>query len=138
MSDRFSPDMRSKIMSKIRGKDTKQELYIRKLVFSMGYRYRLHYPKLIGKPDIAFPGRKKVIFVNGCFWHGHSCKRGKLPVTNHDFWFEKISGNIQRDKANITDLEESGWKTLIIWQCDINKKQEKYLKNMIIQFLSTE
>ncbi|NQU04703.1 MAG: DNA mismatch endonuclease Vsr [Calditrichaeota bacterium] len=138
MSDRFSPDERSRIMSKIRGKDTKQELIIRKLIFSMGFRYRLHYSKLMGKPDIAFPGRKKAIFVNGCFWHGHNCKRGKLPVTNYEFWFKKISGNIQRDKANIAALEELGWKTLIIWQCEINKKQEEHLRNMIRQFLCTK
>jgi DNA mismatch endonuclease, patch repair protein len=122
-------------MSHVKPKDTTQEIIIRKLIFSMGYRYRLHYQKLPGKPDIALTKYKKVIFINGCFWHGHNCKRAALPVTNIEFWENKISGNIKRDNENYQQLNNLGWKYLIVWQCEIKKKEIEELKDKIINFI---
>ena len=110
-------------MSKIGPKDSKQEIFIRKLVHGLGYRYRLHRKDLPGKPDIVFPKHKKVIFINGCFWHGHKdCNRSKLPETNSQFWKEKIGKNIKNDEVNQKELKKLGWDHLTIWQCDIKQK----------------
>jgi len=118
--DNLSPEKRSEIMSRIRGKNTTPELIVRKLVYSMGYRYRLHYAKLPGKPDLVFLGRKKVIFVHGCFWHGHEgCPKGKLPNTRLDYWRPKLEENKKRDALKQNKLKELGWQILIIWQCEL-------------------
>lgn len=107
-------------MSGISGKNTKPELTVRKVLHKMGFRYRLHVASLPGCPDIVLPKYKKIIFVNGCFWHGHSeCKRSARPSTNVDFWNKKIEGNISRDKKIKEELERLGWSVLIIWQCQI-------------------
>ena len=103
----------------------------------MGYRFRLHRKDLPGKPDIVFPKYRKVIFVHGCFWHGHkNCKRATLPVTNRTFWKKKISKNIVRDKQNYVQLKKVGWKYLIIWQCEIKKEKELSLTKKIDIFLT--
>ncbi len=108
-------------MSRISGKNTKPELIVRKLLHRMGYRFRLHRKDLPGKPDIVLPRYRTVIFVHGCFWHGHpGCKRSKRPSTNIEFWNEKLDKNIRRDKENISALESSGWRVLVIWACEIN------------------
>ncbi len=134
MADVFTKKKRSEIMSKIGPKDSTQELHVRKLLFSMGYRYRLHQADLPGKPDIVLSKYKKVIFVNGCFWHGHlKCKRAKLPQTNRSFWKNKIKRNIMRDKMNYLILRRQGWKVLVVWQCQITK--ETYLKKKLDHFL---
>ncbi|HEJ4849373.1 very short patch repair endonuclease [Pseudomonas aeruginosa] len=118
--DRLSPERRSWLMSRVRSKNTKPELIVRRLVFAMGYRYRLHPKHLPGRPDLAFLGRKKVIFVNGCFWHGHSgCRYGLLPKSRVDFWQAKIDSNRRRDRAKIAELENAGWRVLTIWQCEL-------------------
>ncbi|MCK4447907.1 MAG: DNA mismatch endonuclease Vsr [Candidatus Marinimicrobia bacterium] len=135
MTDIFSPKKRSQIMKKIGPKNSKQELFIRKLIFSFGYRYRLHRKDLPGKPDLVFPKYKKVIFINGCFWHHHNCKRGKLPETNREFWKKKILGNVKRDKENYKELKEFGWKILVVWQCEIKTKNTEYLQQKIKSFL---
>ena len=119
MSDIFSQTKRSDIMSKISSKDTKPEILVRKFLFSKGFRYRINVKTLPGKPDIVLPKYKTIIFVNGCFWHGHNCKKGKLPSSNTDFWKEKISNNKSRDAKN-SDVK-LGWKVIIIWQCEISK-----------------
>lgn len=121
--DRLSPTARSALMSKVRGKNTKPELAIRKLLSSLGYRYRLHYKKLPGRPDIALVGRKKAIFINGCFWHGHSCKRGALPTSNAEFWQKKISGNASRDKKNRAAIRKMGWSVLTVWECELQSPE---------------
>lgn len=109
-------------MSRISGGNTKPELVVRKLVHSMGFRYRLHMKNLPGKPDIVLPRHKKIIVVNGCFWHGHkSCVRSKRPVTNIEFWNSKIAGNIERDNRNNTLLKEMGWQILVVWGCETKK-----------------
>jgi len=123
-------------MSKIKSKDSKQEIFIRKLVHSMGFRFRLHRKDLPGKPDLVFPKYKKVIFVNGCFWHGHKdCKRSYLPSTNKKFWNKKILGNIERDKSNYKKLRKIGWAYLVIWQCEIKKSNKELIKNKLAEFL---
>jgi DNA mismatch endonuclease (patch repair protein) len=135
MADIFDKEKRSQIMSKISGKDTKPELIIRKALFSEGYRYRLHRKDLPGNPDIVFPSRKKVIFVNGCFWHGHNCKKAVLPTTNRSFWENKLTGNKVRDKRNLTKLNAMGWKSLVIWQCQIKKNTLETQINKVKAFL---
>ncbi len=136
MTDIFSKQKRSQIMSKISGKNTKPEITIRKIAHSLGYRFRLHKKDLPGKPDIVFPRYKKVIFVNGCFWHGHkNCTRSKLPTTNKKFWKEKIEGNKKKDICNYRNLKKLDWDYLIIWQCEIKVGNRNKLENKIQKFL---
>jgi DNA mismatch endonuclease (patch repair protein) len=125
MSDIYSKSKRSDIMSKISGKETKPEILVRKFLFSKGFRFRKNVKELPGKPDIVLPKYKTIIFVHGCFWHGHSCDRGVLPKTNHEFWHEKIGKNIERDNRNIFELKEKGWNVIIVWQCEIKNKESK-------------
>lgn len=112
-------------MSKISGKETKQEIIVRKYLFSKGFRYRKNDNRLPGKPDVVLPKFNTIIFVHGCFWHGHSCKAGKLPETRKVFWKNKISGNVERDKKNIKELEKESWNVIVIWQCEINNKMKR-------------
>lgn len=117
--DIFTPTERSAVMSKIRGKDTKPELILRKALFARGFRYRVHC-KLPGKPDIVLRKYKTVIFVNGCFWHGHrNCKYATMPKSNTDFWQSKILANQRRDELHTLQLEANGWNVLTIWECEI-------------------
>ncbi len=132
--DIFSPDKRSWIMSKVKGKDTKPEKLVRSILHKNGFRFRLHVKDLPGKPDIVLPRYRVVIFVHGCFWHGHEqCKRATLPKTRHDFWMEKIAKNKQRDQMHITDLENLSYRCLIIWQCEI--KDQVALKLRLETFI---
>jgi len=133
MVDTVTPEKRSSIMSRIRSKDTVPEMVVRKLIFSMGYRYRLHRKDLPGCPDIVFPGRKKVIFVHGCFWHMHNCKFGRMPKVRQEYWIEKMKGNKRRDQENIGKLESHGWKVLVIWECEIanTASVEKDIKDFL-------
>lgn len=134
--DIYNKVVRSQIMSNISGKNTKPEIIIRKIAHSLGYRFRLHKKDLPGKPDMVFPKYKKVIFVNGCFWHGHAgCVRSKLPVTRKKFWKEKIENNKKRDKANKIKLKKLGWEYLVIWQCEIKKSDYEKLGERIHTFL---
>jgi DNA mismatch endonuclease, patch repair protein len=118
--DIFSKPKRTQIMSKISGKDTKPEILVRKYLFSKGFRYRKNVKELPGKPDIILPKYKTVIFVHGCFWHGHEgCRKSQLPTSNIEFWTEKIGRNKERDQKEIQELEKLGWKVIVIWQCEI-------------------
>jgi len=111
-------------MSKVKGRNTKPEIFVRKLLFSMGYRFRLYDKKLSGKPDIVLPKYKTVIFVHGCFWHSHkNCHRGKLPSSNTDFWQSKLIKNRERDIKNLSALEKQGWNTLVIWTCEVKHSE---------------
>lgn len=128
--DKVSPQQRSINMSKVKSKNTKPEKIVRSLLHSLGYRFRLHRKTLPGTPDIVLPKYKAVIFVNGCFWHGHDgCKRATIPDTNKEFWERKISANKARDQKNIFDLEKLGYRCLVIWQCELKDK------NLLIQRL---
>ncbi|MBU0498945.1 MAG: very short patch repair endonuclease [Gammaproteobacteria bacterium] len=118
--DTISAEKRSNNMRRIRSENTAPELRVRRLAYSIGYRYRLHYKKLPGKPDLVFIGRKKVIFVHGCFWHGHICKKGqRRPKSNQIYWTTKINSNINRDLKTRIALNESGWKVLVLWECEL-------------------
>ena len=122
MTDVHNKETRSFNMSQIKGKDTKPEMLVRKFLFVNGFRYRLHDPKLPGKPDIVLPKYKTVIFVNGCFWHGHKgCSYFVLPKTRTEWWMEKIKGTRTRDKAAEIVLNVKGWKVIVIWECQLKK-----------------
>lgn len=109
-------------MKNIRSKNTTPELIVRKFLYNRGYRYRLHYKKLPGKPDIVLRKFNTVIFINGCFWHGHkNCSEAKKPKSNSEFWETKIKSNQQRDKKNIESLSKLGWRVLTIWECQLQK-----------------
>ena len=123
MTDIYSKNKRSQIMSKISGKETEPEILVRKFLFRKGFRYRKNDKRYPGTPDIVMPKYKTVIFVHGCFWHGHNCRAGKLPETRKEFWQNKIDANIARDKKNRQDLEKLGWKVLVIWQCELKNKK---------------
>jgi len=128
MSDIFSKRKRSEIMSKISGRETKPEIEVRKFLFANGFRYRKNDRRYPGKPDIVLPKYKTVIFVHGCFWHGHNCPAGKLPETNKDFWQNKINENKKRDARNIEDLGQMGWNVIVIWQCEMKNKKLRTAK----------
>lgn len=132
MPDVHSPKVRSYNMSRIKGKDTKPEELVRKRLFSKGLRYRKNVSKLPGKPDIVFLKYKTVVFVNGCFWHGHEgCKYFVWPKSNPDFWKEKINRNIERDEEVIRKLKRNGWNVLIVWECELkNNKIEDTIENL--------
>jgi len=110
---------RSENMRAIRSKNTLPEMAVRSLIHRLGYRFRLHRQDLPGKPDLAFPARRKVIFVHGCFWHSHACKSGLVPKSNRDFWLPKLGQNKVRDRKNLKALTQLGWDTLVIWQCEL-------------------
>lgn len=136
MADVFDENKRSEIMRKVKNKNTTPEIVVRKLLCEMGYRhYRLKSKTLPCHPDIIYPGLRKAIFVNGCFWHGHGCRRGHLPEANHEFWEEKIHGNIVRDQENYANLEAIGWDVLVIWQCEIKVSNKKRLLEKIKRFM---
>ena len=124
---------RSENMRAIRSKDTQPEMAVRSLVHRLGYRFRLHRPDLPGRPDLAFPGRRKVIFVHGCFWHSHGCKTGLVPKSNQDFWLPKFLRNKERDRENLEALAQQGWETLVIWQCELKDSHSLGLR--VKQFL---
>jgi len=122
MTDTVTPKRRSEIMSNIRAKGMKPEMAVRRIAHAMGYRYRLHRKDLPGKPDLVFPGRRKVIFVHGCFWHQHSdaaCRITRRPKSNRDYWLPKLESNVARDAKHQAELAELGWKVLVIWECDV-------------------
>lgn len=131
MTDTFSPAKRSQVMSRIRAKDTQPELLIRKGLHAKGFRYRLHVRKLPGKPDMVFARYKAVIFINGCFWHGHTCHLFRWPATRTGYWKPKITRTIERDRRNLRCLDRKGWRILIIWECAIRGKTRMPVENVI-------
>lgn len=119
-TDIFDPEKRSSIMRAVKSKNTKPELALRKALHALGYRYRLNVKALPGKPDLVFPRYKTVIFMHGCFWHGHQCKRGdRTPKTNRAYWSEKIARNKARDKKNAAALTALGWRVITVWECEL-------------------
>lgn len=134
MTDTRTKEQRSHIMKSVRTKDTGPEWTVRRLLFSMGYRYRLHRRSLPGCPDIVFPSRKKAIFVHGCFWHAHGCEKGQAPKSRHDYWGPKLAANRRRDARNLKSLKALGWNVLTVWECEIHNA--KSLKNKLVSFLT--
>lgn len=126
MTDKMSSEQRHRCMAAIKGRDTKPEITVRKYLFSRGLRYRVNVKKLPGSPDIVLKKYGAVVFIDGCFWHGHKeCKYYKLPSTNVDFWKTKIAKNITRDYVNNVDLELDGWRVIRIWECEIKTKEQR-------------
>ena len=137
MTDVLTPEQRRYCMSRIGGKDTQPELTIRRLIHSLGYRYRLHVKRLPGSPDLVFPNRQKVIFVHGCFWHRHQCRYGQVtPGTRRQFWEAKFQENTDRDARNRRQLLREGWDVLIVWECQT--KRPERLIDRIIGFLECD
>lgn len=126
MADVMTPEQRSRCMAAVKGKDTKPEMIVRKYLFSRGMRFRVQVRKLPGNPDIVLPKYKTVIFVNGCFWHGHEdCKYFRLPKSNVEFWKEKIGRNIERDRESMQALLDLGWKIIRVWECELRNKANR-------------
>ncbi|UJW86910.1 DNA mismatch endonuclease Vsr [Devosia sp. SL43] len=139
MADPLTPAERSARMSTIRSKNTGPELKVRRLVHRLGFRYRLHRADLPGKPDLVFAGRRKVIFVHGCYWHRHDdpdCKLARLPKSRLEFWLPKLEGNRARDRKNETALAEKGWDILVLWECQV--ANSSFLEARIRAFLNDE
>lgn len=137
MADNHSKEVRSRNMSHIRSTNSKPEEMVRKYLFSKGLRYRKNVRKLLGCPDIVLKKYKTVIFVNGCFWHHHSCTRFVWPSSNTEYWRKKINGNVERDIKNIEALQNQGWKVLVIWECELKKKYaEDNLKSLYLQIIT--
>lgn len=134
--DVFSRSKRSEIMSRVKGKDTRPEKIVRTLLHAMGFRFRLHRRDLPGCPDIVLPRHNRIILVHGCFWHGHTrCRKKKLPQTNADFWRDKISANVKRDRTAARELRSLGWSLLVIWECETRDYER--LKSRLTKFLMT-
>ena len=120
LMDTFTPAGRSAVMKRVHSKDTRPEMAVRSLVHGMGFRYALHRRDLPGNPDLVFPARDRVIFVHGCFWHGHSCRAGRnRPSSNTAYWTAKLERNCNRDAANLRRLRSLGWRVLVIWECEL-------------------
>jgi DNA mismatch endonuclease (patch repair protein) len=132
--DIVSPAERSRMMAGIKGRNTKPEVFLRKLLHRAGFRFRLHRKDLPGRPDIVLPKYKTAIFVNGCFWHGHrDCKHFRLPKSRTDFWKSKIESNIVRDERNEALVREYGWNSITIWECELPPKNTNFENNIIIK-----
>lgn len=132
--DDLAHNARSQIMRAVKAKNTSPELAVRQMVWHLGFRYRLHRADLPGKPDLVFPGARKVIFVNGCFWHGHDCRRGaRMPKSNSEYWKRKIDGNRSRDFVNATKLTDLGWEARTVWECEL--RDPELLEEKLRQYL---
>lgn len=133
MADIVEKETRSKMMSRIRGKDTNPEMVIRRGLHRRGLRFRVHDRRLPGRPDLYFPKYRAVIFVNGCFWHRHHCDYFRWPATRPEFWKSKLEGNVSRDAARLQSLQDSGIRTLVIWECAIRGKDKDSIEGLIRQ-----
>ncbi|MBO3759994.1 very short patch repair endonuclease [Ciceribacter sp. L1K22] len=131
MADIVSGEVRSRMMSGIRGKDTRPEMLIRRALHAGGFRYRLHEKRLSGKPDLVFPRLRAVLFVHGCFWHGHDCHLFRLPSTRTDFWRDKIAGNVERDRRSTEALRDTGWRVGTVWECALKGKTRLPLASIV-------
>jgi DNA mismatch endonuclease, patch repair protein len=136
MTDVVSRTERSRIMAAVKSKDTTPEMIVRRLVHSLGYRYRLHVRTLPGTPDLVFPRLRKIINVNGCFWHLHGCPRCRVPSSRREYWLKKLQRNAARDKLTQQKLRRDGWKVLVIWECQTRAPNKK-LQKKIVTFLKS-
>ncbi len=130
MADTLSPQQRSDVMRRVQSKDTTPELAVRNVLHKQGFRYRLHQTKLPGKPDLVLPKHKMAVFVHGCLWHWHGCKRSRMPGSNVDYWTKKIARNVERDKSHLAALRDAGWRTAIIWECSIEAGLEELVQSL--------
>jgi len=120
MGDTFDATTRSRIMALIKSKNTSPEIKVRRAIHAAGFRYQLHRKDLPGTPDLVFPRFRLIVFVHGCFWHWHGCKRSRMPSTNHDYWTAKIERNVKRDAVDRTRLDELGWQVHVVWECQLD------------------
>ena len=125
MADIMTPAQRSERMSRIRSQNTKPEMLVRRFLHGQGFRFRLHARDLPGRPDLVLPKYRTVVFVEGCFWHGHSCQKGRVPSTNPDFWQAKVAANQTRDKRNQRALRRDGWRVIRVWECQLAKSKAR-------------
>lgn len=130
MPEFVAPEVQSR-MRKVRREDTAPEMAVRRAIHAAGLRYSLHRSDLPGKPDIVLAGRKAVVFVHGCFWHGHSCRAGRRPSTNSDYWSAKIDRNVERDARCIEELKRLGWRVWVIWSCDLGSKVSTLIDDLV-------
>ena len=130
MADTISPKDRSRVMSRVHGRDTRPELYVRRAIWAEGFRYRLHVRKLPGKPDMVLAKYNLAVFVHGCFWHHHGCAKDRRPASNREYWDRKLDGNAERDARHRTQLEELGWSVVTIWECGLETGTESLLANL--------
>ena len=130
MTDSVSPETRSRVMSLVRGRDTRPELYVRRTVWAAGFRYRLHAKKLPGKPDMVLPKYRLAVFVHGCFWHHHGCAKDRRPASNREYWDRKLDGNADRDARHRGQLREMGWTVVTIWECSLESGTESLLADL--------
>lgn len=136
--DKISPEARSRNMSRIRGKNTEPEKYIRRLLYHAGFRYRIHYRDLPGKPDVYLSRYKAALFINGCFWHRHEgCRFATSPKSNEDFWESKFNRNVERDKAVYEKLGTEGYKVIVLWECTVRQmmKDHEYEKEILASLI---
>lgn len=133
MADTLTPTQRRRNMQRIRGRDTKPELLLRRGMHARGFRYRLHARALPGRPDLTFPKHRVVIFVHGCFWHGHNCQLFKWPKTRQEFWRKKILANRIRDKNSVVALREADWRVLIVWECALHGKERHPIEDVLTE-----
>ena len=136
MADTVAPKRRSEIMANIRAKDTKPEMAVRRLIHSLGYRYRLHRKDLPGQPDLVFSSRRKLVFVHGCFWHQHTCKGAHLPKSNRSYWKPKLERNRARDAEHLKVLTSMGWKCIVVWECEL--KHLERVQQRLSRFLDQQ
>lgn len=135
MADTLSPTERSERMSRVRSRDTGPERSLRRLLTDLGYRYRLQYANAPGRPDVAFPGRRKAIWMHGCFWHRHpGCRNARLPKSRREFWVPKLEGNRRRDLATQREARRQGWRTLVAWECELRNPGR--LSRRLVEFLA--
>ena len=137
MTDTVSKRERSRIMAAVKSKDTTPELLVRRLVHSLGYRYRLHVRSLPGTPDLVFPRLRKIINVNGCFWHLHGCPRCRVPSSRRGYWTAKLRRNAARDKRTQRELRRDGWRVMVLWECQISAARQERLRTKIVTFLES-
>lgn len=136
MVDRLTPERRSYLMSRVKGKNTTPELRVRRLAHALGYRFRLHRRDLPGKPDLVFPRLRKVILVHGCFWHRHAgCRLATRPKSNTEFWDSKFKRNVDRDRRVEAELRKIGWNVLVVWECET--RNPDFLEHILFEFLSS-
>jgi DNA mismatch endonuclease (patch repair protein) len=134
LARRLSAEKRKAMMSSIHSFDTKPEMRVRSLLHRMGYRFRVHCKDLPGRPDIVLPRHKKVVFVNGCFWHGHDgCSKLRIPTANRDYWESKIHGNVERDSRRLEQLRQLGWNVFVVWECET--ESPKALQQSLLRFM---
>jgi DNA mismatch endonuclease, patch repair protein len=138
MVDTVTESERSRIMAAVKSKDTAPELAVRRLVHSLGFRYRLHVRSLPGTPDLVFSRLRKIINVNGCFWHLHGCAQCRVPSSRIDYWTAKLRRNAARDRRTVRELRQSGWRVMVIWECQISQLHENRLRARIVAFLDKD